>query len=313
MKDLIFHEGELPSGCTFAFESSIFNRPAHLKLQSEKGWLSFYIVNKNYSLAYAQVHFFIEGDVASSPLRSPFGGFEFSKKLTDSTVFNFIVDVEQRLKDLNVRRVIIKNFPEAYNHDAAQIVTTFLLNLNYQIITAEVSSVIPVSHILFQEKIHVRKKRKLRQSRTETFVFKILPIENLEGLYEFIRQCRDEKDFKLSISSTDLRKTVERFPNEFLLFGLYHADRLVGGSVAIRVNKGILYHFISDYVRTVNHARTGLVLMDNIYSFCQDNEIALLDLGTSALDGRPNFKLLNYKSELGGIPTSKFTFAKDLA
>ncbi|HMG91078.1 MAG TPA: hypothetical protein VK589_13525, partial [Chryseolinea sp.] len=53
-------------------------------------------------------------------------------------------------------------------------------------------------------------------------------------------------------------------------------------------------------------------LIRSLYQYCFENGIALFDLGTSSLDGIPNFGLLNFKIRLGATPTTKFTFQKDL-
>jgi hypothetical protein len=52
--------------------------------------------------------------------------------------------------------------------------------------------------------------------------------------------------------------------------------------------------------------------MEGIYEHCQVEKIRLIDLGTSALNGRPNFGLLDFKLNLGAVPTEKLTFEKKL-
>jgi hypothetical protein len=312
LKDFIFHEGDVPSGYTNQIDVSIFNRPDHLRLQSQNKWLSFYILNRESQTVDGIIHFQVQEKFATSPLRSPFGSFEFSKKVDAETVFDFISFVEARLKSLGITQIAIKNPPEAYLAGPATLLPAFLANLGYRISIAEISSIIPVSGMDFEAIIHPDKRRRLRHPSNDAIEFRLLDTTMFGMVYDFISKSRDEKNFKLSMSVEELQRTIEAFPLEFLLFGLFLSDELIGASIAIRINSRVLYHFISDHVRKIGHARPGLVLMKNIYSFCQAEKIQSLDLGTSALEGKPNFNLMNFKSEIGGLPSSKFTFAKQL-
>jgi hypothetical protein len=52
--------------------------------------------------------------------------------------------------------------------------------------------------------------------------------------------------------------------------------------------------------------------MEGIYEYCQVEKYRLIDLGTSALKGRPNFTLLDFKLNLGATPTEKVVYEKIL-
>jgi hypothetical protein len=312
LEPFIFHEGPLPPGYRHSFEVSIFNREQHLQLQSKDGWTSFYILHPGNKTAEAHIHFHIRDHVALSPLKSPFGSFEFSETLEPSLLFQFIAFVEERLKRSKVSRVLIKNPPHRYGDEKVTLINTFLLNHGFRVEDTEISSILPVTPALFADRIHPRKKRKLLQSKKRSFQFGIENLQRLDEVYGFIESLRREKKFKLSISLEALRDTIKVFERDFVLFTLYHNNLLAGASVGIRVNSSTLYHFISDYTRRVGESTPGLLLMEGIYNYCMNAQIALLDLGTSALNGKPNFKLLNFKTELGAIPSGKFTFSKDL-
>jgi len=55
------------------------------------------------------------------------------------------------------------------------------------------------------------------------------------------------------------------------------------------------------------------MLMEGIYGWSQKHHVELIDLGTSSLEGQPNFSLLDFKLRLGGNPSSKLTFEKVLS
>ena len=109
-----------------------------------------------------------------------------------------------------------------------------------------------------------------------------------------------------------LQETVNKFPDRYFLFSVHHRNKVVAASIAILVRKDILYDFYHDHLKAFDHLSPIVLLVDGIYEFCLTNNIRLLDLGTSALENKPNFSLLTFKTRLGGKPTPKFTFEKKL-
>jgi lipid II:glycine glycyltransferase (peptidoglycan interpeptide bridge formation enzyme) len=52
------------------------------------------------------------------------------------------------------------------------------------------------------------------------------------------------------------------------------------------------------------------LLHQQLYNYCQENNIALLDLGIATDKGVENVGLINFKKQLGAIPTKKITWIK---
>ena len=260
--------------------------------------------------AHACIHFFVVDGVAQSPLRAPFGSLEVSNIVPSSIVYRFLDYVDDSLKEAGVTQVIIKNPPDRYKPVAMALLSNFLLTRGYRVMAHELGTIMPVSGKSFQEIIHPRKKRKLYQCYDGGLRFVQLQRSSLHAVYDFIAACRLQKNFKLSITKKELEQCVDRFPEEYLLFALYHETEIVAASVAIRAYSDVLYHFISDHIRKIGALRPALILMEGIYDYCQRANIRLLDLGTSTVEGQPNFKLVKFKTELGGQLTHKFTFTK---
>lgn len=258
------------------------------------------------------MRFNITDGVARSPLRAPFGSLDLKPGLAPCVVFDFLTFVEDKLRSMQVTRIVVKNPPDLYDPQRMALLTNFFLTHQYQVIDAEVGAIIPVSSDAFSKKIHPRKKRKLEQSSTGSLRFVRLKQNALADVYDFIAACRLQKNYKLSITLDELSQFVDRFPDDYLLFAVFHSTQMVGASVSIRVNNNALYHFISDHVRKLGALRPSLILMEGIYEYCRSENILHLDLGTSTLDGRPDVKLLRFKAEIGGQLTHKFSFYKDL-
>lgn len=308
-KKYTFHEGDFPAQSRADFGVAIFNRAAYGDLQSPSGWFSFYILRD--TEVCACIRFCIVDGIAKSPLRAPFGSLDLRPGIDAQVVFEFLSYCEDKLRSFGVSGVALKNPPDLYDPERMALLTNFFLTHDYRITDAEVSAIISVSVDPFRERIHRRKKRKLEQSRCDALRFVKLEGSALKQVYEFIAGCRKRKDYRLSITLMELTRFVNRFPNDYLLFGVFYDDKIVAASVTIRVHNRALYHFISDHVHEIGALRPGLILMEGIYNYCFSDGISILDLGTSTLDGKPDVKLLRFKTEIGGRLTHKFSFQKN--
>jgi len=310
LKEIVFCEGT-PDSYSSDFDPSIFNLHAHRMLQSDTGWVSFHAVDNTDRKILASVHFCLRSSDAWSPLRAPFGSVEFSDALATETLFEFLKFAESQLAQRGVRRMVIKNSPENYS-GRLPVVTTMLINLGYHVLDSEVAAGIPVTRAPLENSLHRSERRRLERCKSEGLTFRQLPSRALDDIYGFIHSCRSEKNFNLSMTLDDMQRTIDQFPERYLLFGLYDGRQLAAASICIRVTKNILYDFYHDHSSSYDQYSPVVMLVNEIYHYCQREDVRLLDLGTSAENGRPNFGLLHFKLLIGGRASNKFTFEKHL-
>lgn len=308
----MFTEGAFPSGHRYDFDPYLFNSPANLPLQSRLGWHSFYAVREDKKLIRAQIHFHIEKGIASSPFKNPFGSLEFSDAFTPKELYEFIKHVEDKLREKGVNEIKIVSYPQLYNSSRTSLLYTFLINHGFSVNEAELSACIEVNASVLFDSLSSWEKRKLRQQKKIDLKFKRLSIDRLREIYQFIDSCRKERSQDLSLTIGQLEGVVKTFPDGFYVFAVFDGPSLAAASIAIRINKSILYNFYSAHSKQYDALSPVVGLIEGMYEYCQEQNIRLLDLGTSALRGRPNFSLLDFKMHLGAQPTSKFTFTKKL-
>jgi hypothetical protein len=217
------------------------------------------------------------------------------------------------LRSQGVSAISLVHPPQAYNPEKIARLETLMLNLGFTVSNAELSAVIHVSDKPFAEILHPRKRRKLSQTLPHGFRFAVLDKNDLQHVFDFIASLRKQKNYTLSVSFEHLSNSVNKIPHAYILFAVYDGEQMVAASVAVRVSEKILYHFISDHIRKIGEAKPSLVLMQGIYDYCRAHGIELLDLGTSVKDSIPNFKLIKFKTEIGGTLSHKFTLSKKLA
>lgn len=294
------------------FEPWLFLREEHLSLQSSLAWRRFYIVSKSKKIVAGHIPFLIDDRDAVSPFKAPFGSLECMEKLPPKVIYDFLEYAIGELTSSGVEKIVIRNPPENYTAELSAVISTCLFNLGFNA-QSEVNTYLRIGD-LFEKEVNTWQQRKLRKCKEAGLSFQKLEMSQNEinRIYTFILECRNERSYHLSIDLATLQKSCQVFPNRYHLFSVLYNGKLCAASVAVDVGNHILYNFISAHPREFDSMSPVVMLMKGMYEFCQDNNFEQLDLGTSAIDGKPNFSLLNFKLGLGGIPSSKFTFTREL-
>ncbi len=307
-----FIEGEIPSGYKIDYDPSLFNTPLHRKIQSENNWHSYHIIRKDKKKIIGSVHFCLKDHVALSPFRAPYGSIELTNTITTLQLFEFIGFYERHLLKKGITKIVIKNYPEIYNTSQHNSVSVLLLNYKYSISNAELGACIKINDAPFIDRIDLWEKRKLKQSQKAKLTFSSISLNKLKDTYQFIFKCRKERGQSLSMSCEDLSHTVNFMKSNFICFGVYQQEELIAASISIKVNKKVLYNFYSAHSKKADALSPVVFLINGIYSWCVGHKVELLDLGTSAWGGKPNFSLIDFKMRLGAEPSMKLTFEKKL-
>ncbi len=312
MKELAFIEGPVPAGFRQEFESLLFNTDTHRHLQAPTGWRSFSLVRSDKQRIICNLNLYVNGGVASSPVRAPYASVEWSQGLELAELYTFLKTVEDKLKLEGVGAIRLKNPPEAFAPAMSAALEVILLNLGYHISSAEITATLPVTKTPYESNIDAWELRKLKQTRAKKLRFKEMHGRDLEKVYEFILSCRTERNQNLSMTFDQVHELATACKGSVVLFGAEFNDQLAAASISIRVNKKVLYNFYSAHPRAFDSLSPVVFLIHGIYQWAQKKKFSLIDLGTSSLEGRPNFNLLNFKFRLGGIPSTRFTFEKSL-
>jgi hypothetical protein len=260
----------------------------------------------------AQIHFCLNNGVATSPCRAPFGSMEFAGDLAPESLWLFWNDVEVKLRESGANKIIIKDIPHQYRPQQSALLSVLLLDSGFRLASQEVNSAIRVDDNPWENKISHAERKRLRRCREEALEFHCFAIEKMDEVYHFIQACREERGMTLSMTLPQLKNTLAFCPKDFSLFGVLRESNLVAASIAVKVNGHILYDFYHAHAKAADQLSPVVALIDGMYSYCREKHFDLLDLGTSATDGKINFSLLNFKTQTGGETSLKLTFEKDL-
>lgn len=293
------------------FERFLFNEVRHRQSQSTIGWTTFSLVHAQKKIILAQIHFCVTNEIASSPYRAPFGSLEFDEMLSEE-LYHFFVQVEEKLKAKGVKKIMIKDVAQQFRPQHSALLQVLFYTLGYRTTAEEINSAIEIDDTHFEDKIFPPQRRRLKLCKRENLVFKNIDIQELNTIYSFLANCRSERGTSLSLSLSQVQAIITHCPNDFLLFGVFKDNELIAASISIKVNHRILYNFYPGHAQSVDLLSPAIFLIEGIYAYCRRHKFSFLDLGTSSLNNKINFGLLNFKRHVGGKMSAKFTFEKEL-
>ncbi|MBK5279173.1 MAG: GNAT family N-acetyltransferase [Bacteroidia bacterium] len=299
-------EEHRPKASTF-----LFNRAEHLFLQSKKGWRVYGLQNGKSGKVVAQICFNIKGKELVSPLQAPFGSLEVYEHIGQEKIEELFIKIEEEVKVLGITHWRIKSYPKDYDSFITSMLQKALSKLNFNLIE-EISSIIPVDQKLFEKRIRVSQRQKLRKSE-KRFAFSQVKLTELSKIYSFIRSCRKKKSQTLSMPLFQLQKVADLFPRKFILFQVADGNQVAAAAIVIKVSEKILYTFYYSHDKRFDKISPVVLLISGIYQYAQQRNFTHIDLGTSMVNGGVNRPLLQFKKSIGGHPSSKYIFEKTLS
>ncbi len=283
---------------------------------------------------------------AYSPLKMPFGSIEFSENLSYENLHFFVNEIqkfcEEKFKTTPspslgrrgaksspplkeglgvVSRVIkITSYPFSYAQEQAHALTQVLLQQNFTIKNSEITHFLDITKQNFSENISPAAQRRLKKcQQNENLIFeKYILSDDLDEKRKQLNICyaifvenRQRKNYPISIDFESLFRLFCEFPEEHNIFVVKDLSKIISFSVAIRINKIILYHFIPADVAGYEAFSPMIFLLNGMYEYCQKEQIKILDLGISTDNGTPNYGLIRFKKSLGAKSSLKLTFEKE--
>jgi len=308
-ENFVFHSYDLQKESLLAHTRFLFNSAKHLRLQAGNNWKVYEILRGESRAVKARIIFHINKAIASSPLHAPFGFIEIFRKVSADELNEFFFLIEKDLKNHGVNQIHLKSYPEPYDKNFVTV-EGVLKKLHYMV-APEVTSIIPVDGSHFDKKIKISERQKLRKAQ-QLFSFERLKIAHLKEVYSFIADCREERNQRLSMSFSELKKTVAAFPENFFLYHVHNESGTSAAAIVIKINKEILYTFYYAHARKFDKVSPVVLLIAGIYEKAQSLDVKMIDLGTSMLHGKINRPLLHFKQSIGGLSNRKLNFEKTL-
>lgn len=257
------------------------------------------------------LHFQIDNDKAISLKDAPFGGIYRYQSIDQTVIEEFLKYVVEELKQIGIRQITIKTAPSFYS----SMSTLDPFSCGSQISSkrsTDINHHISIDQSQLIDRLSPMQKRRLKKCTDAQFTFKQEEPSKLEPIFQFINECRKDKNHSISVTFDKMKSTLDLFPENYLIFSCYDGHTLVAATICVIVNSKMLYHFLPASAVTYNRYSPMVFLISNIYQFCQKNHFDILDLGTSMLNNQPNENLIAFKTRIGGVQTERYSYEMNL-
>lgn len=296
-----------------AFDSFLYLRPDHQALQPNAGpVLSFYLEDTAKGRTVAQLHVALDAaaETAHSPAQAPFGAVQLAVGVGAGPLHALLAAAETALAHRGVRHLALRGYPFAYDPAGAAVLAETLRQRGYRVALAEQNYHLDPARN-YEAHLHPSERRRLHKCRRHGLHFEQEPPLLLPAAYDFIRACRQERGYELSLPLARVQELFRRFPREHFLFSVRQPDGdWAALTVAIRVSEGVLYNFYPASPLRCNALSPVVLLNEGLHAFAQASGLAVLDLGTSTLDAGPNASLLRFKRHLGAVAGLRLSWEK---
>lgn len=293
----------------YSFEIPLFLKPEHLLLQGGKEiWVLFAEGKEGIAI---MISLFLENSAVYSPLRMSFGGIIAKDDLEYIHIEYFVDFVLSFCKEQKAEFLQITGYPFSYAPNLSNLVTQIFLQKGFQITKSELTHFLTVENT-FESKLHLSALRRLKKSKKNGFVFELWEKPNLEFVYEFVSNNRKRKGYPVSMNFESFAKTLQTFPEQYLTFVLKNKQEIIALTVAVVINRRILYNFYpADKEQYLQYSPT-IMLLEGVFNFAQQQGFQILDLGISTDNSLPNYGLIRFKENLGCQSALKLSFVSYL-
>ena len=293
----------------YSFEPFLFLQPQHLLLQEGKDvWILF--AEKKQKIE-ATMSLFLENEIAYSPLRMSFGGVMCASNLSYADIEQFVDFVISFCRSKKIKFLKITAYPFSYAPDASAITTHIFLQKGFLVTRYELTHFLDTEGD-FESKLHHSARRRLKKCQKNKFHFELWNNPDLYFVYDFITKNRQRKNYPVSMSFESFQKTLSSFPENYLVFVLRNGTEIIALTVAVVINKHILYNFYPADKETYLQYSPVITLLEGVYHFAQKQGFRILDLGISSENSLPNYGLIRFKENLGSHSALKLSFEKQI-
>lgn len=259
----------------------------------------------------SKIYFSRVGNLLTSLNKSPFGSFVLTSGNTKADLNSIVEKIVLWSNANGIVNLLIRSFPEAYEPHYYALIKDVLIESGFSVIYEDITQAIHVSE-KGSMNLNTHKKRRVRQAKSLEFGFRQIPLNYLDEAYSLIVESRESKGYPITMTLKDLEATLELFPSDYLLFGVFDQKKLIATSVCIRVNDEILYCFYIGDALAYRHYSPVTLLVTGIFEYCKTHHFKMLDLGISTEKGVLNKGLYAFKKSFGAFDSHKLTFLKQL-
>lgn len=241
-----------------------------------------------------------------SPINGSFGNFEFAEKISVEVMEEFMDFVINYLLKSPCDQIKIKFSPDIYNASHNSIILSFLLRHGFKIESVELNQYIKSFDYILDESVCKGNRKRIRKAIDQNLEFKQVNPSEYESVYQVIYQNRARRGFPITMTWQDLKKMTETFPDKSIFFAVFKQNIIIASAICFEVSNQMLYVFYWGELGGFETLSPIAFLSKSIVEYAKAHNFKVVDIGTSSVNGMPNYGLHKFKVNIGCDTCSKF-------
>lgn len=246
------------------------------------------------------------------PYSSPFAMIETFKQCKNEDFECIVGEIDSYCVENDIKDTYVVFPPMIYDEtNITKCVSAFLrekyevyeMGLNFQIETGSENE--------YLERLQRNGRKSLNQAFGRNFELSHCEsYEEKEEAYRIIAINRKSKGYYLSMTWDEVNKTIQKMEHDFFLLKL--DGRSVAAAIIFRVTDDIFQVVYWGEIPGVDDARPMNYLPYAIHRYYSEmQEVRIIDIGPSMLNGKPNYSLCSYKESIGCSVSGKYILRKE--
>ena len=261
-----------------------------------------------------KVRFALVGGNQDGVLKFPFSAsYSILSVLSNSNPISYYYESLQSLIDYaksnGIKQIVFNTPPMSYDVSHITKMNNALLGVGFAISSCDINfefNLIHYDESSYRNNMHYNARKNYQTACNANLFFE--KSNDFELAYDIIRINRQERGFPLRMTLEEVKKTSEIIPTDLFV---------VKTSEGTAIASAIVHHLKEKIVRVVYWGNTEAgyklrpvnFLSYNLFKYyANSGDVDIIDIGTSTVDGIPNFGLCDFKESIGCVCSPKINF-----
>lgn len=252
-------------------------------------------------------------DALLSPFSAPYGGLSY---LDENVPLRYIDEsieaFDKHMKKCGIKKAIFTLPPPFYSPKFLNKYMFSLLKGGYAIKHRDINHSFQTKLMngeYIQAVLWRNARKNLHIAQRVNFVFeKVGSVEEIKRAYDVIKTNRDKRGFPLRMTFEEVMKTTEVVPADVFLLKLDNVD--IAAAIVFHVGEKIVQVIYWGDIPDYSRYKTMNMLSYELFDYYGRNNVDIVDIGQSTVEGVPNYGLCEFKESIGCLPTLKYTFER---
>jgi predicted N-acyltransferase len=178
--------------------------------------------------------------------------------------------------------------------------------------TPDLAYLLRIDEAPLWEKLKQSRRQRIQRCQRQGITAGQVGPSRHKEVYNVIVENRNTRHFPVTMTYEAIQEMVHAFPDRMLFFGAFDGSAMIASSICVKINSSVLYVFYWGDRPGYEQLSPVTLLAQCIYEYAQRARFSLIDFGTATRGGEPIYGLINFKREIGCIPSPKSTYVKVL-